>query len=1144
MKVQQPKPSKTASFLLLFVSMLLGNLVLPAQTAYVRAQQSEKHGPVVRSDKAQIGLKQFFEVVYERHKLRFVSDDELIAAVKVPAGWRDLPANKVVNEMENLLKRHNLLLKKLNDQQYVIVQGSKESKPVIIEEKKSPGPAILLPIAGLVKDKAGTLQGGVTITEKGTRNATATDVNGLFKLEVTNENAILEISAVGYKSLEMKVQAGVQMVIELEQKTEDLNEVAVVAYGRQKKVTVVGAQSTVKVDDIKFPVRSVKNSLAGQLAGIVAVQRSGEPGFDEANVWIRGIASLNTSGSPADNQYEGGNNSNAPLILVDGVPRSLANINVEDIASLTILKDASATAVYGVRGANGVIIIETKKGTIATKPGISLDINQGYIKPTRLLQLADAPTYTRLYNESLVMRGQSPKFTEDEIRKYEDGSDPLLYPNIDWAKEVLKDWTFNRTANLNISGGSKVASYYVGASFYEESGLYKTDPKEPYDPQVKFKRYTLTSNLTFQATRTTALDLGVGGFVGTGNYPGVGANDIFNQIYITPPHLFPVRYSRDSIAAAENNEMLNPYEMATQRGFATHLKTELRSNVRVRQQLDFWLKGLSVQGLFAFDAYTVQDLGRRKRSYTWLATGRDSATGQVKLKNTYPTGTTYLNYQNAFQGNRKFYGEASINYANSFGKHDITAMMIYSRTDVIRNTEGNLIASLPYRTAGWAARTTYSFDSRYLAELNFGYTGSENFAPARRYGFFPSAGIGYNISREKFFAPLLDYIQFLKFRFTYGKTGNGNIDGRRYGYIPIAGTGNGYTFGQLVDNAYTGVTDGEYEVNIGWETSTKTNLGLELKTLNDKLNIQVDYFYDHRTGIAVRNLVLPDFAGVISLPHGNIGETKNSGIDGTIEYTGRIGQVLMRFRGNFTFNRSKVIEDGLPNAAYSWGNTKGEKIGQRFGFIAEGLFVDSAQILKSPLQTGDVRPGDIRYRDLNGDGVISEYDRTAIGYGAIPEIVYGFGINLSYKSFDFSAFFQGVGNVDIQLNGFAPFGGTKVPENSLAIVEDRWTPDMSSDHRPFYPRLSSNASLVNNYAASTWWMVNGRYLRLKNAEIGYTLPARWVKWAGLNTTRIYVNGVNLLTFSPFKLYDPELGDGRGTRYPLSTNVSFGINIRF
>lgn len=995
-------------------------------------------------------------------------------------------------------------------------------------------------VTGIAKDKAGTLLPKVSVTEKSTTNVTATDDNGLFKILVSSENAVLVFSTVGYQPKEMKVQTEGQMVIELEEKKEELSDVVVIAYGRQKKVTVVGAQSTVKVDDIKFPVRSVKNSLVGQLAGLVAVQRSGEPGFDEANVWIRGVASINNAGSPSDNQLEGGNNTNAPLILVDGVPRSLANINVEDIGSLTILKDASATAVYGVRGANGVVIIETKKGIVSSKPNITFDFNQGVSKPTRLLKMANSADYVQMLNEAKQMRGETPVYSATEIQKYIDGSDPLLYPDVDWMKTILKDWTDNRTANLNISGGSQIANYYVGASYYEEAGLYKTDPLQQYDPQVRFKRYTLTSNLTFKATSTTTVDLGVGGFVGNGNYPGEGSGKIFNQAYITPPHLFPVRYAPDSIAA--NKDMESPYDMATQRGYATHLKTELRINTKVKQQLDFLVKGLSVQGLFAFDAYTAQDLGRRKRSYTWFKSINPN-TGEITTENTKPDGTTYLNYQNSFNGNRKFYSEASLNYARTFGKHDFTGLLIYNRSDVVRNTEGNLIASLPFRNQGVAARTTYAFDSKYLAELNFGYTGAENFSPEKRYGLFPSVGIGYNISNEKYFERFTNIIQFLKLRATYGKTGNSSIAGRRFAYIALAGSGGGYTFGQLINNSFGGNTDGEYAVNVGWETSTKTNFGLELRALQNALSIQVDYFYDQRTGIIVRNSILPDFAGVINLPFGNIGETENKGIDGTIEYSGNVGKLRVRMRGNFTFNRSKIIEDGTVPPAYPWMGTRGQKIGRRFGYIAEGLFADTSEIAKSAQQLGDVRPGDIRFRDLNNDGVINQFDKTAIGYGSIPEIVYGFGINLAYKNFDISAFFQGVGNMDVLLNGMAPFGGTKIPENSLALITDRWTPGTTNPH-PFYPRLSSNSTLNDNYAASTWWLTNGRYLRLKNAEIGFTLPEKWLKKVGLKSTRLYVNGYNLLTFSPFKLYDPELGDGRGTAYPLSTTISTGLNLRF
>lgn len=995
-------------------------------------------------------------------------------------------------------------------------------------------------INGTVMDETGTSMPGVSVLLKGTILGTTTDANGKFELNIPDEfaeNGILVVSFIGYKVQEISIRNQTSVIIKMDPDVTSLQEVVVVGFGFQKRITSVGAQSTVKAIDLKQPVANLSNSIAGRLAGVIGVQRSGEPGYDNAEIYIRGISSFDRSTS-------------RPLILVDGVERSFNNIDPEDIENFSILKDASATAVYGVRGANGVILINTKKGKVG-KPKINVEYNQGITQFTRLPEFVDGVTYMNIANEA--RRNSNPDlpayYSDEAIQATQDQTDPDLYPNIDWFDELLNKTGNNRRVNFNASGGSELARYYLSLGYYDELGMFKTDGLQKYNSSIRFKRYNFTSNVSFDLTKSSKLDFGASGWISDGNYPGTGTANIFESAYILPPVVHPPKYSDGKIAQQRTGDIFNPYHSLTQTGYATEFRSQLWSNIRFTQGLDVLTKGLSVTAMYSFDNYNQHNIRRTKTIDRWRAIGRD-ADGNLIYEGDAPVhlGSNVLGYGRSNGGSRQFYFESAINYARTFGKHDVTGMMLYNQTDRTDAFANDFPSSIPYRFHGVAGRTTYAYNERYLLEANFGYNGSEAFAPQNRYGFFPSAGIGWIVSNEQFFQPLSRYVQLMKLRVSHGIVGSADLgSGQRFAYIGTVGGAEPYSFGRNQDNYFDGLDVQYYAVNVQWAKSTKSNLGVELSALNDALSVTVDFFRDVRSGIYLVRGDLPQYAGVLNAPTGNLGEVFNRGIDGTIEYNRFIGANLqVGFRGNFTWNRATVVEDANAPWPYPWQQRIGRKLGQRFGYIAQGLFETEEEIANSPRQTGTIMPGDIKYKDLNSDGVINSQDQAPIGYGSIPEVVYGFGPTISWKGFSVGAFFKGISNVDIMLNGegLVPFQqGVGTRGNLLTKITDRWSAE-NPDANAFYPRLTDGVT-NSNYLGSSWWTKNGAFLRLQNIEVSYTFAKTpWANAAGLDNLRVFFLGYNLATFSKFKLWDVEMGDGRGANYPLIKTFTLGVDCRF
>ena len=1017
-------------------------------------------------------------------------------------------------------------------------------------------------ISGRVTDIKGEPLIGVNVTVDGDANGSITNMDGLYEIFVTKKSVVLKFTYIGFKTSEIRTNASTNIYdVTLEEQVNELEETVIVGYGTQRKISNIGAQSSMKMEDIKTPSASLTTTLAGRLAGVVAVQRTGEPGKDAADIWIRGISTPNTS---------------SPLVLVDGVERSFNDIDPEDIESLTTLKDASATAVYGVRGANGVILIKTKLGKVG-KPTVSADYYESFTRFTKMVDLADGITYMNAANEAMRNDGIATKYTEDQIRNTIAGKDPYLYPNVDWLKEIFNDWGHNRRVNVNVRGGSEKVAYYASVSYFNETGMTVTDKNiNTYDSKMKYSRYNFTTNLNIDVTPTTKVEIGAQGYLGEGNYPAISSADLYNAAMSISPVEYPKMFFVNGEAyvpgTSTNNNFNNPYSQATRRGYDNLTKNQIYSNLRVTQNLDMLTKGLKLTAMYAFDVYNEihvhQD--RAESTYNFLDTSVPyDMNGQPILQRIYE-GSNVLSYKQETSGNKKTYLEASLNYDRTFNDdHRVSALFLFNQQSKLLYPKGTLEDAIPYRMMGIAGRATYSWKDRYFAEFNIGYNGAENFSPKHRFGTFPAFGVGWVVSNEKFWQPLSKAVSFLKIRYTDGKVGNSEVSDRRFMYLDqMKENGDyGYKFGPN-GTKWAGYETVNMAVDLIWEESRKQDLGIDLKLFNDDLSIVFDLFKERRENILLkREHSMPSFLGYnTSAPYGNIGIIENKGFDGTIEYNKRINKDwVIALRGNVTFNKDKWIQGELPEQKYEWMNQYGRNINGAKGYVAEGLFTqaeidDMARweslsaankaITPKPFasQFGTVKAGDIKYKDLNNDGQIDAYDQTYISRGDVPTTVYGFGFTVGWKDLSVGMMFQGVAGAERVLNGSSinPFNGGGGSGNLYSNIDDRWTEE-NPDQNAFYPRLSygsETTSSINNFQKSTWWVRNMNFLRLKTLQLSYNLPKPWVNKVHLKNAAVYVMGTNLFTLSRFKLWDPELNTDNGASYPNTTSYSVGINFTF
>ncbi|WAC13521.1 TonB-dependent receptor [Dyadobacter pollutisoli] len=1002
-------------------------------------------------------------------------------------------------------------------------------------------------IKGQVKDETGMSLPGVSILIKGTTTGTTTDINGKYTI-MAAENSTLVFSYVGFQSQEIAVSSHSTLDITLKADTKNLEEAVVVGYGTQRKISVTGSVASVNMEDMKTPVRSLSNALAGKVAGVISMQSGGgEPGYDNPNFTIRGIGTFTGSTSP--------------LIIVDGVQRedvnstyggAFNNIDPEDIASISLLKDASATAVYGAKGANGVLIITTKRGS-SGKPKISVKVESGVSGLTKIPKMLEGVQWMRLYNEARVNGGENPVYSEETIQKTASGLDPYLYPNVNWTETIYKNLATMYNANINVSGGGDAMKYYVSMSFYDQEGQYKVSQDNGYNPNLNFKRYDFRSNVDINVSKSTVLSLNLAAMLVNSRYPGNSAGDIWYSAFATNPISFPVKYADGKFAGPRNNGGSNPFNLVQNAGYSTEFKPSIQSVFTLSQNLGMITKGLSATGRFSFDSYGEFGTSRTGTNDLWYA-GSRGADGNLIFEQVR-TGSTYLGYSSYSSGERIMYLEGNIAYDYAVSDHNFGGLLVYNMRNRVIGTAGSLKSSIPYRSQNIAGRVTYAYKEKYLAEVNAGYTGSENFQKGNRFGFFPAASIGWVVSNEQFFKSLKSSIPLFKLRLSRGVTGNDQIGGGdRFGYLTYIDGANGASFG-LGPNNYGGIAESVIGAqNLRWEKSLKDNLGIELGLFN-KFNVVVDVFKDQRKDILINRSSISPIAGYSSLQiYANMGEMVNKGIDGSVEYNDRFGKDgTLRLFGNLTYAKNTVLFADEPRRTYAYQQWAGHSATEKTGFEHQGLFVNQEDINASPGQFRAVNPGDIKYSDLSGDGMINDNDWKYLNKSSFPKWSYGFGFATGYRKFDLSVLFQGVADVAIMANGggvsggnngasgvgVVPFAGMgQYPANVLANIESRWTeedPRQDVD----YPRLSITNLSDNNFRSSTWWLKDGSFCRLKQASLGYTIVTSNLKKAGFQNVQLYLSATNLLTFSKFKTWDPELGDN-GAKYPYARTITLGI----
>lgn len=1020
-------------------------------------------------------------------------------------------------------------------------------------------------VTGRVTDQTGEPLPGVNVSEVGgtTPNGTITDVDGMYELKLNQKNAKLTFSFIGFEDMSVNIGGPTVYDVSLKESVSELNEVVVVGYGQQRKISSVSSQATMKAADIKAPTASLSTVLAGRLAGVVAVQRSGEPGKDGADIWIRGMTTTNNA---------------KPLVLVDGVERSFNDLDPEDIESVTILKDASATAVYGVRGANGVIIVKTKPGIIG-KPTVSVDYYEGFNRFTKAPEMADGITYMNAANEAAANIGRTtPVYSEDYIKNTRLGTDKLLYPNVDWRKEVFNDWAHSRRVNANIRGGSPMAQFYASISYYNETGMLETNDFENYDSQTKYTRYNFTTNVNLKVTETTTVDIGAQGYLGDGNYSGEGSGTIFSSTMEVNPVLYPKMFVLDGKEYipgihAQGSER-NPYADATKRGYRKQMNNKVQSNIRLTQDLDIVTKGLKLTAMFAYDVSNNRELKYQKRENTYYFADRNNPydeSGRPILTTTWDKGSEILGFDgnSRLGGERKDNFEISLVYDRAFGDHRVGAMGIYTQQGRTVNDAGDIVGSIPYRLQGMAGRATYSWKDRYFGEFTIGYNGGENFPKDKRFGTFPAVGAGWVLSNESFWEPLNTIIPFMKIRYTNGKVGNSSVNDRRFMYLEqYEWKGDhGYEFGSNI--GIDGVRVKNPATSLGWEIAHKQELGLDLQMFNSDLNITANLFKENRSNILLkRDNSLPGFAGFQEVPFGNVGKSKQKGFDGSLEYRKKLNKDWsIEVRGNFTYTDAVWVDDDKPEYPYAWRNRTGFSLVSVEGFTAKRLYTqndinvinawyalpeadrkETTQPFPTPYKVSlnQVKAGDILYEDKNKDGKIDDTDISWLGDGDVPKINYGFGFNVDYKAFSLGLLFQGTAKASRFVDSFVYAFNNSGSSNVFSNIDDRWTEDNPSQD-VFYPRLAYGndaAGNLNNTMKSTWWLKDMSFLRLKTVQFAYKLPETWTRKMHIRNASVYMMGMNLFTLSKWKLWDPELNTGNGTSYPNTTSYTIGINFSF
>lgn len=1064
-----------------------------------------------------------------------------------------LDINRVVNvsvkdySIENIL---SLILDKkttnysILDKQIILYSDKKELESILIAQQNPV-------VKGKVVESDGTPIAGVVVKKAGTADATTTDANGNFSLSNVPIGSTLEFSLIGFVKVEKKFDGKGDIIIIMLEDVQALGEVEVVAFGTQKKESVIGSITTLAPKNLRAPSSNLTSALSGQVAGLISYQRSGEPGADNADFFVRGIASFGFN--------------TGPLILIDNIESTsndLARLNPDDIESFSVMKDATATALYGSRGANGVVLIQTKEGKKG-KPKLEMRIETSFSQPTQNIKLADPITYMRMHNEAILTRNpeQPTLYSDDKIDRTVPGSGSVIYPYTDWRKELMKSMAWNTRANANISGGGDVARYFVSLRYTKDEGLLKVNGKNNFNNNINLQTYQLRTNVNIDVTKSTELKLSLSGIFDDYTGPVYSGNEMYKMIMAANPVLFPAVYPVDEqhkhikhiLFGNREGNYVNPYAQMV-KGYKEYGNTNLQASVTLNQNLKFITDGLKFSGLFNVSRKSHYSQSRQYIPFYYELSSYNFMTGDYSISSiNSDKGTEYLDF---IPGNKTVNNvmmlETRTMYNRDFGPHAVSGLLVSQYRDSKDPNFDDLQKSLPSRNLGFSGRFTYAFDSRYFTEFNFGYNASERFDRKHRWGFFPSIGAGWMISNEPFFTSLKKEISKLKLRASYGLVGNDRIGdiNERFLYLSNVnmnadGAGFGYEQG-----AYSrpGISVSRYaNPTIGWEKSYKGNYGLELSWRG--FEMITEYFTERRTNILQTRASIPQIMGYEDTPRANLGEAKGYGVDIDLKYNKNITKDMYVIgRGSFTYahNEYTKYEDQVYKTEW-WKSKIGYPTQQQWGYIAEGMFIDDAEVANSPVQFGEYKAGDIKYRDMNGDGVINTLDQVPIGYPTSPEINYGFGATVGYKGFDFNFQFQGSARSSfwIDYGSVSPFfntspGGGQGNTQLAKFISDSYWSESNRDRYAVWPRLATQ-SITNNAQPSTWFMRDGSFLRLKLVEAGYTFPQAVINKLRLGNLRIYVSATNLLLFSKFKDWDVEkAGDGLG--YPLQRVVNFGLSI--
>lgn len=1093
---------------LLFFIILLTGFTVPVLA------QSRLQTKVTITFEAQ-PLSKSLQQLQQQSKISFAFTQADVAPFKTAAAtFTNAPLQDV---LKALFKNTTLIFSE--SAAYIIISPAAPSATIPAQQRS---------VTGTVKDAiTGESLPGVTIMVKHTNRGINTNEKGSFTIDADTQDTLI-VAYMGYERTELRVGLNSKLNISLKQNAGDLNEVVVLGFGqKQAKIAQTGAIASITTKDIKqSPVANIANALVGRLPGLIAVQRSGEPGVDAPELYIRGLAT---------------SNSTAPLITIDGVQKensAIALLDPNEVESITILKDASATALYGVKGANGVIIIKTRRGEVG-KPRISTGVQTSIQTPTRLPDYLDSYNFAKLANEAY--RNDNPTgilipYSDEALEAYRTGSDPYKYPNVDWLNEMLKPSAMTR-ADLSINGGSPMVKYFVNVGYTQQDGLYKAEKNDQYDPNQKYKRYNFRSNVDIDFDKDFSIGLSLFGSIENKTGPNEKTDAIFTYLEKTPPNAYPIKYPNGLYGGSTRG---NPFALVNTTGFTQSFNSSLSGMLTATRKLDGITKGLYVKGNYSFDGYFKNNLTRSKQVRTGLYTGSGDymdPASYIYSGTDVPLGAPASSYDQI----RSTWLDLSVNYERSFGQHNVTGLILANRQQRV------LSGQIPFVSQGIVSRLTYSYRNRYFAELNAGYNGTDNFSKDQRYGFFPAVSAGWVISEEKFLKnnPVLD---FLKLRASYGLTGNDQLgDGtRRWLFISEYGNGTGYQYGDPLTTVGGKQEGAMANTDITWEKARKLNVGIEAKFWGDLLFIQADFFRERRNDILVTRGTVPGMIGVPvdKLPPANLGEVVNRGFELELTHRSKIGKVNYFVRANGSFSRNKILYMDEVSYPYEYLRRTGQSLKQLYGYTAIGFFQSKEEIQNSPKQFGNLIPGDIRYKDLNADGVIDANDKGPIGRTTVPEFLYGVSLGVNWKNLDMSILFQGAGNYNVSFSHEAAwefYNGAAVMEQHLG----RWTSETASTAT--YPVLHNGLNNNNHQEGTTFFMKDATYIRFKNAEIGYTFRhVRLSKQKGLDGLRLFANGINLITWDKMGdgSFDPEAPSGKGFFYPQLRVLNVGFNATF